>query len=126
MASAADRDRALQWARELIAAYEREPLPRPSTVVNVEVARALLAAEQEIVALRGTAEHRHELLSRAMAPIGGHARGFAQALLAEIGAEVGSDPYEWSSHPETLRRRIELLPKRTQKQLAAFAPSASG
>ncbi len=65
------------------------------------------------------AENRRlrDLLRRALPVIGSHGRGFAQELLAEVALAVESNPYDWTAHPETLTRRIALLPKKQQKLL---------
>jgi hypothetical protein len=36
-------------------------------------------------------------------------RGAAQQALAEACELVGWDPFDWSTHPDVLKRRIELL-----------------
>lgn len=64
----------------------------------------------------------HQLLAQTQWVLGGHARGMAQELLARVALEVGSNPYDWSHHPDTLTRRIGLLPKRDQRALAKLAP----
>ena len=57
------------------------------------------------------------LIVRALPVIGSHGRGFAQQLLAEMCLAVGHNPYTWTAHPETLQRRVALLPKRAQTKI---------
>lgn len=57
------------------------------------------------------------LLARTLPIVGAHPRGFAQELLAEIALALDVSPYDYTSHPETLTRRIALLPVRKRKKL---------
>lgn len=54
-------------------------------------------------------ERRGDLLFRCLPSLGGHARGFAQEVLALVCYEIGANPFDWTSHEDTLRKRIEIL-----------------
>lgn len=60
-----------------------------------------------------TDKSREELLSDALQAcipwVASSGRGAAQEALAVACDLVGYDPFDWSTHPDVLKRRIELL-----------------
>lgn len=54
------------------------------------------------------------------------ARGAAQEALAIACYLTGSNPYDWTHHPDVLEPRIALLPARMRRQLERRAVVLSG
>lgn len=54
-------------------------------------------------------EELTDALSACIPWVASHPRGAAQEALAVACKLVGSDPYDWTSHPDVLTKRIAAL-----------------
>lgn len=48
--------------------------------------------------------------------VGMHGRGFSQEALIRGCFLIGSNPWDWTDHPDVLERRLEIMPARYRKK----------
>jgi hypothetical protein len=63
----------------------------------------------QITTLTAELREAKSLLNRSLPALGVHPRGFSQEVLVLVCHFVDADPADWTSHPDVMERRREIL-----------------
>lgn len=64
---------------------------------------------------RDLAEAKH-IIYKMLPAVGMHPRGFSQEVLIRGCYLTGSDPWDWTDHPDVLEERLKFMPQRFRKK----------